>query len=277
MTVLIVGVTVGLALAMLVAWAIQRATKNAGWVDVVWTFAAGTGGVVYALAPTPGYLPGPRAFLVAALVAIWSLRLGLHLAFRGAKAASEDARYAWFRQQWGAAFEGRLMGFLQVQALAAGLLTLSVLVAARNPAADLKWTDFVGAAILAVAILGEGLADRQLARFKSYPPNDKAICDVGLWSWSRHPNYFFEWVGWLAYPIMAIDLAGRWPWGWLALSGPAFMFLLLRFASGVPPTEGAMARSRGPAFADYQARVSAFFPWPPKSGPGPSPASGETA
>jgi len=277
MILLIAGVTVGLSLAMFGAWALQRATGNAGWVDVVWTFATGAGGVVYALAPTAGYMPGPRAFLVAALAAVWSLRLGLHLAFRSAKAKGEDARYAWFRRQWGAAFEGRLLGFLQIQALAAALLTLSVLVAARNPAAALKWTDFAGAAILGGAILGEGLADRQLARFKRYPPNHKAICDVGLWSWSRHPNYFFEWFGWLAYPLMAIGLTGAWPWGWVALSGPAFMFFLLRFASGVPPTEAAMARSRGAAFARYQARVSAFFPWPPRSEPAPGPASGETA
>ncbi len=275
MTLLIVAVTVGLSLAMLGAWALQRATGNAGWVDVVWTFTTGAGGVAYALAPTAGYVPGPRAFLVAALVAIWSSRLGLHLAVRSARAMGEDARYAYFRQQWGDAFEGRLLGFLQIQALAAALLTLSILVAARNPAPGLKWTDFAGAAILAAAIAGEGLADRQLARFKSYRPNREAICDVGLWSWSRHPNYFFEWLGWLAYPLMAIDLAGRWPWGWLALTGPAFMFYLLRFASGVPPTEAAMAHSRGPTFARYQARVSAFFPLPPRSGPGARPAAGE--
>ena len=274
MTALIAGVTVGLSLAMFGAWALQRATGNAGWVDAVWTFATGGGGIGYALAPTAGYSPGPRALLVAALVAIWSLRLGLHLAVRSARASAEDARYARFREDWGAAFEGRLLSFLQIQALSSALLTLSVLVAARNPAPGLRWSDFAGAAILAIAILGEGLADRQLRKFKSYPPNRDAICDVGLWSWSRHPNYFFEWFGWLAYPLMAIDLAGGWPWGWLALTGPAFMFFLLRFVSGVPPTEAAMARSRGPAFARYQTRVSAFFPWPPKAGPAPTPASG---
>jgi steroid 5-alpha reductase family enzyme len=274
-TVLIAIVTAGLSLAMIGAWALQRATGNAGWVDVVWTFATGAGGVVYALAPTVGYTPGPRAYLVAALVSIWSLRLGLHLAVRSARAKREDARYAYFRGQWGAAFESRLLVFLQIQALSSALLTLSVLVAARNPAPALKWTDFAGAAILTVAILGEGLADRQLARFKSYPPNRGAICDVGLWSWSRHPNYFFEWFGWLAYPAMAVDFTGRWPWGWVAVTGPAFMFFLLRFASGVPPTEGAMARSRGAAFARYQARVSAFFPWPPRAGTAANPASGD--
>ncbi|MEP6968452.1 MAG: DUF1295 domain-containing protein [Pseudomonadota bacterium] len=275
MTVLIAAVTVGLSLAMAGAWALQRVTRNAGWVDVVWTCATGAGGIVYALAPTPGYAPGPRAFLVAALVAIWSLRLGLHLAFRSAAAEREDARYAYFRQRWGGAFELRLVGFLQIQALAAALLTLSVLVAARNPAPALKAGDFAGAAILIVAILGEDLADRQLARFKSYPPKQGAICDVGLWSWSRHPNYFFEWFGWLAYLVMAADFTGRWPWGWVALSGPAFMFFLLRFASGVPPTEAAMARTRGAAFVRYQARVSTFFPWPPRAAPAATPASGD--
>jgi len=276
-TVLIACVTVSVSLAMVGAWALQRATRNAGWVDVVWTFATGAAGVVYALAPTVGYTPGPRAFLVAALAVMWSSRLGLHLAFRSAAAKGEDARYAHFRKRWGGAFEVRLLGFLQIQALSAALLALSVLVAARNPAPALKATDLAGAAILILAILGEGLADRQLARFKSYPPNQGAICDVGLWSWSRHPNYFFEWFGWLAYPVMAADFTGRWPWGWVALSGPAFMFFLLRFASGVPPTEAAMARSRGAAFARYQARVSAFFPWPPKADSAANQASGEAA
>ncbi|MGI9170371.1 MAG: DUF1295 domain-containing protein [Caulobacteraceae bacterium] len=274
MIALVAQVTVGLSLAMAGAWALQRATRNAGWVDVVWTFATGAAGVAYALVPTDGYRAGARAWLVAALAAIWSLRLGLHLAFRTAGAGREDARYARFREDWGARFEGRLAIFLQIQAAAAAALALSMLVAARNPAPAPRWSDFAGAAILATAIAGEGLADRQLSRFKRYPPNRGAICEVGLWSWSRHPNYFFEWLGWLAWPLMAIDLAGGWPWGWLALIGPVLMFGLLRFVSGVPPTEAAMARSRGAAFADYQARVSPFFPWPPKR---PSAVSGRAA
>ncbi len=262
MTLLIVAVTVGLSLAMLGAWALQRATGNAGWVDVVWTFTTGAGGVAYALAPTAGYVPGPRAFLVAALVAIWSSRLGLHLAVRSARAMGEDARYAYFRQQWGDAFEGRLLGFLQIQALAAALLTLSILVAARNPAPGLKWTDFAGAAILAAAIAGEGLADRQLARFKSYRPNREAICDVGLWSWSRHPNYFFEWINWMAYPAIAFHLSDQ--MSWLSLAAPVVMFWVLRFGTGVPALERSMLASRGELFRAYQASTSAFFPLPPR-------------
>ena len=89
------------------------------------------------------------------------------------------------------------------------------------------------------------------------------MCEAGLWSWSRHPNYFFEWLGWLAYAVMAVDLSGAYPLGWLALSGPAFIYYLLRHVSGVPLLEASMAASRGDAYRDYQARVSPFFPRPP--------------
>lgn len=261
---LIIAVSAGLIAAMSLAWVIQRATANAGWVDVVWTFATGGAGVAYALVPTEGYEPGLRSLLTALLVAIWSLRLGLHLALRTAAAEHEDARYAGFRRDWGSRFEPMLFGFLMIQALAAMGLTLSVLVAARNPAPALSPLDGLGAALLAIAIGGEAIADAQLARFKADPKNRGRICEIGLWAWSRHPNYFFEWLGWLAYPILAYDPEGGWPWGWLALTGPAFMFYLLRFASGVPATEEAMAASRGEAFERYRARVSAFFPRPPR-------------
>ncbi len=158
-----------------------------------------------------------------------------------------------------------MFGFLQVQAVASGLLTLAMLAAARNPAPFPAWSDVGGLALLAIAIAGEGLADAQLARWRADPANKGGVCESGLWAWSRHPNYFFEWLGWLAYAVIAIGPAGAWPWGWIALLGPAFMFALLRFVSGVPPTEAAMAASRGPAFAAYQARVSPFFPLPPRA------------
>jgi steroid 5-alpha reductase family enzyme len=264
---LLLVVTAALCGAMAIGWALQRRLGNGGWADVVWTFATGAAGVAYALVPTGGYHPGVRAALVAVMVAVWSLRLGLHLLTRTVHAEHEDARYAQFRREWGEAFQGRMFVFLQVQALASGLLTLAMLAAARNPAPFPAWSDLAGLGLLAVAIAGEGAADAQLARYKSEPAHRHGICDVGLWAWSRHPNYFFEWLGWLAYAVIAIGPAGRWPWGWAALIGPAFMFLLLRFVSGVPPTEAVMARSRGAAFERYRARVSPFIPRPPRAVP----------
>ncbi len=257
-------VTEALFVAMSGAWAVQRVTGNSGWIDAIWSLSTGAAGVAYALISTAGYQPTQRSLLAAVLVGAWSLRLGIHIAMRTAASTSEDPRYAQFRKDWGATFQIKLFLFLMIQAGAAAILAISVLVAARNPSPGLGWTDILGAIVLIAAVAGEGLADAQLRRFKSYGPNKGAICEVGLWSWSRHPNYFFEWFGWLAYPIIAFDRDGGFAWGWAALSAPIFMYFLLRYASGVPPTEEAMAKSRGAAFDDYKRRVSVFFPLPPK-------------
>jgi steroid 5-alpha reductase family enzyme len=262
---LIVTVTAGLCLVMMLGWAVQRRLGNGGWADVVWTFATGAAGVAYALAPTGGWRPGPRAWMTAALIAAWSLRLGLYLARRSAEAGHEDARYAQFRLEWGAAFQRRMFVFLQIQALCSALLALAMLAAAHNPAPFPAWSDLAGLALLGAAIVGEGVADAQLARYRASPGHRGGVCDEGLWAWSRHPNYFFEWLGWLAYAVIAIGPNGARLFGWVALVGPVFMFVLLRFVSGVPPTEAAMAKSRGGSFAAYQARVSPFFPLPPKA------------
>lgn len=249
-----------LSLIMAGAWALQRATGNAGWVDVVWSFGLGLAGLVLALLPGG---PTTRQIVVAVLIAIWSGRLGLHIA-RRSMTGPEDARYAALRQEWGAHFQFRLFLFLQIQAAAAALLALSMTLAAHNPAPFPRILDVVGIVVLVIAVGGEALADEQLHRFKKNPDNKGRVCDAGLWGWSRHPNYFFEWFGWVAYPLLAIDVTGGWYWGWLALSGPAFMYWLLVHVSGVPLVEQQMSKSRGEAFRVYQSRVSPFFPLPPK-------------
>jgi len=261
MSALIIAVSLGLAVAMTIAWLIQRRTNNAGWVDVVWSFALGAAGVVYSLYPLQS---GPwtiRQCLIALLVASWSLRLGLHIADR-TRHGAEDARYAQFRRGWGDAFQRRMFWFLQIQAAAAALLAVSMLLASRTPR-PLSTSDAIAVGLLALSIVGEATADRQLRIFRSDPANHTRVCDVGLWGWSRHPNYFFEWLGWVAYPLFAIDPAGDYPWGWFALSAPVFMYWLLVHVSGIPPLEQQMLRSRGDAFRSYQARVRAFIPFPP--------------
>lgn len=259
MTAIFLAVLVFLSVAMAGAWALQRRTGNGGWADAVWSFALGAGGVALALLPGP---PTPRQWVVAALVAVWSVRLGWHIAQRTV-GAHEDARYADLRAQWGTNFQWRMFLFLQIQAAAAAFLALSMTLAAHNPAPFPRVLDGLGIAILAAAIAGEAVADAQLRRFKNDAGNKGRVCDIGLWGWSRHPNYFFEWLGWVAYPCLAI---GDWTWGWLALSGPVFMYYLLAHVSGVPLLEKTMLRSRGDAFRAYQDRVSAFFPLPPSKG-----------
>jgi steroid 5-alpha reductase family enzyme len=261
MVYLVIGVSLALAFAMAGAWLAQRRTGNCGWADVVWSLALGAAGVVYALVPLHGTMPTSRQWLVAAVVALWSLRLGLHIAERTVL-GPEDSRYAQFRHDWGDGFQRRMFWFLQIQAAAAALLALAMLLAARTPR-PLSIQDLLAVLIVLVAILGEAIADRQLREFRAGKNNMGRICDVGLWGWSRHPNYFFEWLVWLAYPLMAIDASGEYAWGWLALAAPAFMYWLLVHVSGIPPLEAQMLKSRGDALRDYQARVSPFIPLPP--------------
>ena len=148
------------------------------------------------------------------------------------------------------------------QAPASALLSISVVLAARRPEADLDLRDAIGAAIFLIAIIGETLADSQMKRFRTDPENKGKVMGQGLWAWSRHPNYFFQWLGWMAYPAMVLDLAH--PVTWLSLMAPVVMFGLLRYVSGVPLLEATMLQSRGDLFRDYQRRVSVFFPFPPK-------------
>jgi steroid 5-alpha reductase family enzyme len=261
---LIAGTGLFLLAVMSGAWLCQRAAGNVGWVDVFWTFGTGAAGVLLSLAPV-SHPAGARQWLVAALAAVWSLRLGLYVAFRVAKAPDEDRRYQDLRRQWGAAFQRKLLPFVLLQAPVALLLALAIMLAARAPWPDLTACDALGVLILIVAIGGEALADEQMRRFKASNPPKDAINDRGLWAWSRHPNYFFEWFGWLAYPVIlmahpAVYLLGSAAWG-----APVLMYLVLDRGTGVPPLEAQMLKSRGAAFRDYQARTSRFFLWPPRS------------
>lgn len=266
---LILLIALFLSAVMAGAWAIARRPGQSGWTDAIWSFAIGIAGVIAALAPLDGP-PDTRQWLVAALVAGWALRLGLHITIRTTKHA-DDPRYAELRREWGDDFSRQLFIFLQIQAAAALLLVGAIMLAARNPAPAIAWSDLVGALILVIAVIGEGVADQQLTRFRANPANRGQICDTGLWGLSRHPNYFFEWLSWTAYAVIAIGPDGAFGWGWLAISGPAFMYALLVYASGLPPLEAHMLRSRGDAFRDYQARVRAFWPLP-KTPPVNSPA-----
>lgn len=252
-----------LAAMMATAWAVQKRTQQSGWADVFWSYAIGIGSLIVIFLPA-GAAPIERRGMVAAMVTFWSIRLGWHIMTRTFAAKSEDPRYADLRRQWGAKFQLRLFLFLQIQALCGLGLVVSVFAAAHRPGAVLSIADVVGLAILIGSVIGEGVADRQLRAFARDRRNHGKVCDTGLWSWSRHPNYFFEWLGWIAYAVIAIDPAGGWWQGWLALIGPAMMYWLLVYASGIPPLEAHMLRSRGDAFREYMARTSAFFPLPPR-------------
>ena len=257
----IAAIALSLSALMAGAWVVQQRTGNSGWVDTIWTFSVGLVGAASALWPVAGSAPNARQWLVAALVTIWSLRLGLHIAVRTA-GITDDPRYAAFAKEWGVDSPHRMFVFLQNQGFGSIPLVFAIFVAARFPSDLLRPQDYLGALILFAGIAGEALADAQLRAFRLDPANTGRVCDIGLWRWSRHPNYFFEWFGWLAYPAMA--LSPLYPWGWATLLAPAFMYWILVYVTGIPPLEAQMLRSRGERYRDYQSRTSAFFPMPPQ-------------
>lgn len=259
---LLIAAEVLLAVVMAAGFLYQRRAKNAGWVDVFWTFGVGAAGVLVALYPLAGGAPNARQWLVAALIAVWSLRLGLYIVFRVTGSEQEDLRYVNFRKEWGADFQRKMFWFMQRQAWGSIVLPLAILLAAQFPSPELRLADYIGLVILTAAILGEMIADRQLIAFKKNPANKGKICDTGLWSLSRHPNYFFEWLHWFAYPVMAIEFSGIYPQGFLALLAPALMYYVVVHGTGIPPLEAHMLRTRGDAFRRYQDRTRALLPLP---------------
>jgi steroid 5-alpha reductase family enzyme len=256
-------VAAAMSLVMAAAWYLQQRTGNSGWVDVTWSLGVGGIAAIAAVWPLGCDWPHWRQLIVAVLAASWCLRLGVHIAGR-TRSSTDDPRYHNLIIQWGRAAPRRMFWFLQSQAVVGIILALSIVVAAHNPDPNLRIQDLIGLVILLAAIVGESIADHQLRAFKTDPANRKAVCDVGLWRWSRHPNYFFEWSSWLAYPIIAIDFAGQNPFGWLALAAPVCMYWVLVHVSGIPPLEDHMLRSRGEEFRAYQKRTRAFFPLPLK-------------
>lgn len=256
-SVLLIVIALWLSLAMAGAWAIQQWTGRSGWIDTIWSFAVGLGGVIAALFANGNF---DRRMVILIVISAWALRLGSHIGAR-THGDDEDPRYAKLAEEWGDSAALRLFLFLQIQALAAFVLVLAVYLAAANDAPFANGLDIVAMIIAAAALGGEALSDLQLARFRKTPQAKTEVCETGFWRYSRHPNYFFEWLFWCCWLLFA--LPGP-VWSWLAALAPLMMYWLLVHVSGIPPLEEHMLRSRGEKFRALQARVNAFFPGPRK-------------
>ena len=252
-----------LAGVMGVAWRVQQLGHSSSWIDVSWSCGVGCVAVPAALAPLGPNWPHWRQVAVALLVSAWCIRLAAHIYHR-ARRGSDDLRYRALREQWGAQAPRKMLLFLQSQAVVGVVLVVAAALAAQNPDPAFRLQDLVGLSLLGAGVIGEATADRQLRSFARGRAKSGAVCDVGLWRWSRHPNYFFEWLSWLTYPVIAIDFQGYNPLGWISVLAPIVMYWALVYASGIPPLEAHMVRTRGQAFRDYQRRTSPFFPLPPK-------------
>ena len=243
----------GLVMALVFAAALRL--RNFSIVDVAWS-ANFTPLVLLYAALAGGYWA--RRALIAGMVTLWSLRLAAHLHARvSALHPEEEGRYVQLRREWAASLNGRFFAFFQAQGLLNAVLSVPFLVACVDRRRPLGGFEIAGATLFAVALAGEAVADRQLASFKADPANRGRTCRAGPWRYSRHPNYFFEWLVWLAYFVFALPS----PWGWTSVACPLLMLFFLFRVTGIPMTEEQALRSRGDDYREYQRTTSAFFPW----------------
>ena len=242
------GAAVVIAL-MAVLWITHLGIRNAAIVDFGWALGLAILAVLYTV-EGPGY--ALRRWLIATMVALWGVRLAFYILRERVIGHSEEGRYQQIRRAWKTKLPLKFFFFFEFQALLCVFLSLPFLLASLNSARVLSILEYLAAALWLVALGGEIAADGQLAEFKSDPANRSRVCRKGLWNYSRHPNYFLEWLIWVSYALFATAS----PWGWLAWSGPALMLFFLFRITGIPATEAQALRSRGEEYRRYQQTTS---------------------
>lgn len=247
---LLISAGVIFAAMVLLYWR-QTFTQNATSIDAYWALCIGIQTAMLALRTDGDAL---RRGVIAILVGSWAIRLATHLYVHRVRTGVEDGRYARFRREWS---KFAFFSLYLAQGVLIFVLPLTFLGAFQNSTPFPSILDFVALGLWMASIIGEAIADRQLARFRSNPANKGKTCREGLWRYSRHPNYFFEWLIWCAYIPLSIGSSLF----WIALLGPVLLLFFLLKVSGLPPTEKQALASRGDDYRRYQETTSAFVPW----------------
>ena len=246
-------------------WVLSVVLSDVSIVDLVWGLAF----VIVAHVARAVGDPNARVDLLTALVTIWGFRLSGYLLWRN-WGTGEDKRYVAMRKHFGDKFWWfSLIQTFGLQGALVLIVSLPVQLTAAGDDVALGWVAWLGAAIWLVGFTFETVGDAQLARFKAKPENKGQVMDRGLWRYTRHPNYFGDFTVW--WGLFLVSLAAG---GWWGIIGPIVMSVFLLRVSGVTMLERTITKRR-PGYADYIARTSTFFPWPPKSLPSDAPTLGK--
>jgi steroid 5-alpha reductase family enzyme len=243
------------AVLMTCGWLWQRRYENAGIVDVLWAAGLAGSAVLCALSGA-GAGAIPVRVLLGLCGGLWGARLAVHLG-RRVHGEAEDGRYRHLRTRWRE--QRQWFAFFQLQAALVVLFSAPFLIAAANTTTRPVWLA-LAVLIWCASVGGESLADSQLARFRANPANHGRTCRGGMWRYSRHPNYFFEWLIWVAFALFAIGS----PYGYLALVSPILILFFLFRVTGIPATEAQALRTKGEDYRQYQQTTSPFVPWFPR-------------
>ncbi len=250
-----------MAALMLVLWAYATARSDASVVDAGWGFGIAICGSLYGILADGD--PAHRA-VIGLLAGLTGLKIGTYVLVYRVLGKEEDGRYRTLRERWSRRdpprVNRRFFVFFQAQGLLDVLLSVPFALVALDPGPGVGPLELAGIALWAVATAGETLADRQLTRFRLDPASRGKVCRTGLWGYSRHPNYFFQILTWVAFALVATAA----PWGWVGWLAPTLITVSILFVTGIPPTEAQALASRGDAYREYQRTTSALVPWPPR-------------
>jgi steroid 5-alpha reductase family enzyme len=241
---------------MIVLWLVSLALKNSSIVDIFW----GTGFVIvtwliFFLTPD-GFLP--RKILTILLVTIWGLRLSIHILLRN-WGKPEDFRYQKWRQESGSIWW--LKSFFQVfllQGFLMWIISTPIIAAEISSVSPLGFLDYLAVIVWGVGFFFETTGDYQLKKFKSDPANKGKVLDIGVWRYSRHPNYFGDAFQWWGFYLLALSTGA-----WWTIFSPVIMTLLLLKVSGVALLEKSLKETK-PQYREYMEATSAFVPWFPR-------------
>jgi steroid 5-alpha reductase family enzyme len=259
-----VGLWSALALFVLATagWAVSIVRRNANVVDELWGVAQL---VLAAVCLIAGEQRTARSWLTAALVATWGLRLTIHLSVRGRR-RGEDWRHAEARRRHERFAVRSLFEIFWFQLVGGALVVgLPLFAVVTDGQPSLGWLDALAVAVWVIGFLVEASADAQLARFRAAPHAPDVVLDTGLWRYSRHPNYFGDFVQWVGVALLGVAAGHLW-----SLLSPLMMLVILLRISGVAAMDAHLRTSRGEAYARYVQTTSAFLPLPTRRERAPS-------
>lgn len=243
-------VIVYLILQMIFVWVLYKITNNPSIVDSSWSIGLMIAGFIY-LFSTP---INQRKLIIAVLLSVWALRLSGYIWWTRLRLGHQDKRYTALSSPWKIS---QSLGFFlnfQIQALLIFLISFMFFLTSLSDAATLSTLDIAAIIIVLTGIAGESIADLQLQRFKR--TNSGKVCNIGLWYYSRHPNYFFDWLTWFGFALFAVTST----FGCVSFLSLMALYIIFTRITG-PMTERGSIQSRGNAYLQYQATTSMFVPW----------------
>ncbi|KTD56291.1 3-oxo-5-alpha-steroid 4-dehydrogenase [Legionella sainthelensi] len=243
-------VVIYLFLQMSIMWGLYRILKNPSVVDVCWSLGLMVSGLIYLKVASLSF----RTLIIAILLILWALRLAFYLWYTRIRKGHVDKRYIELSSNWKISPSLGFFINFQLQGLLILIISSVFLLISKSGLTHITMIDILAICIITVGIMGETIADLQLQRFKIQHKGE--VCNKGLWNYSRHPNYFFDWLSWIGFALFAIQSSK----GYLCLFSPLMLYVIFTRMTG-PMTEKGSIKSRGQKYIYYQKQTSMFFPW----------------